>query len=114
MLNCLRIPFERLTDPVCCFFFLVLILYSKFTQSPFFHLMLTCLRVFLEDLLIKSVAFPFLVLISYSKITQSPFVFISKFFFLEWKICPTYVNKTLKTLTELFFAETFSAETFRD
>ena len=97
---------------ICCFFFLVLILYSKFTQSPFFHLMLTCLRVFLKDLLIKSVAFPFLVLISYSKITQSPFVFINNFFFLEWKICPTYVNKHWKLWPNFFSPKHFLPKLF--
>ena len=76
--------------------------------------MLTCLSVDLEDLLIQFVAFPFLVMILYSKFTQSLFVFISKIHFLELKICPKYLTEILKILTESFFVETFSGETFRD
>ena len=76
--------------------------------------MLTCLRVFLEDLQIQFVVFPFRVLILYSKFTQSRFLFISKINFLELKICPKYLIEILKILTESFFPETFSAETFRD
>ena len=69
--------------------------------------MLTCLRVFLEDLLIQSVAFPFLILILYPKFAKSPVVFINKTNFLELTVCPEY-------LTESFFAETLSAQTFFD
>ena len=75
--------------------------------------MLTCLRVFLEDLLIQSVAFPFRVLILYAKFIQSCFVSVKKIHFLELKICTKYLT-ILKVLTESFFTETFSAETFHD
>ena len=76
--------------------------------------MLTCLRAFLEDFLIQSVASPFRILILYAKFTQSRFVFIKKNHFLEFKICTKYLTEILRVLTESFFAETFSAETFRD
>ena len=39
--------------------------------------------------------------------TQSHFVFINKTDFLELKMCPKYLTKILKVLTENVFAETF-------
>ena len=90
------------------------IYYSRTFNIYFYfeYLMLTCLRVFLEELLIQSVAFPFLILILYPKFAKYPVVFINKTNFLELKVCPKYLTKILKTLTESFFAKTLSAQTF--
>ena len=54
----------------------------------------------MEDLLIQSTA----VYLS----LPNPVLFLSmKFQFLELKICPKYLTKILKILTERFFAKTF-------
>ena len=74
--------------------------------------MLTCLIVFLEDLPVHSIAFPFRVMILYSQFIQSRFVFINGIYFLELKICPKYLTKILKILTESFFTDVFSAKHF--
>ena len=80
LFNCFFFFFFFLGDlliQLVAFPFLVLILFSKFTQSPLFSSYVNLFKSsLLEDLLIQSVAFPFLVLILYSKFSQSPFVFI--------------------------------------